>query len=46
MNRTVRYVCFLIIGGFMSTEAIAQENSFNGLHMGLGNLSRLSRAKT
>ena len=46
MNRMVRILCFFIIGGFMATEAIAQENSFNGLHMGLGNLSRLSKAKT
>jgi hypothetical protein len=30
----------------MSTEVSAQGNSFNGLHMGLGNLSRLSKAKT
>jgi hypothetical protein len=46
MNRVVRILLFLIITGFVSAEAIAQESSFNGLHMGLGNLSRLSKAKT
>jgi hypothetical protein len=30
----------------MATDAIAQGSSFNGLHMSLGNLSLLSKAKT
>ena len=42
----IRTLCFLVIGGLMTTGAIAQGSSFNGLHMDLGNLSRLSKAKT
>ena len=30
----------------MTIEVLAQDGTFNGLHMGLGNLSRLSKAKT
>jgi hypothetical protein len=36
----------LIIGAFMSEELISQKSGFNGLNMGLGNLSKLSKAKT
>ena len=46
MNCTIRILCFLIIGGLMTIEVLAQDGSFNGLHMGLGNLSQLSKAKT
>ena len=42
----IRILCFLILGGLMATDAIAQGSSFNGLHMSLGNLSLLSKAKT
>jgi hypothetical protein len=46
MNCVIRIPCLIIIGALMTTEAIAQGSSFNGLHLGLGNLSRLSKAKT
>jgi len=38
-------VSSFIIGGFMTTAGFAQD-SFNGLGMNMGNLSRLSKAKT
>ena len=46
MNRVVQILCLLITGGMMVTEAIGQDSSFGGLHMGLSNLSRLSTAKS
>lgn len=46
MNNLVRILCFLMIAGSLATEASAQESSFDGLHMGLSNLSRLSKAKS
>ncbi len=46
LNRTIRFFSFLFIAGFFATEAAAQGTAFNGLHLGLGNLSRLSKAKT
>ncbi len=36
----------LIAGAFLAATAYGQEKPFNGLHMSLGNLSRLSDAKT
>ena len=30
----------------MATDALAQGTAYNGLNLGLGNLSRLSKAKT
>jgi hypothetical protein len=46
MNRSIRMLCILLVGGFMAHELDAQGTSYNGLNMGLGALSRLSRAKT
>ena len=46
MIRTIRILCLLLVGGFMAHELDAQGTSYNGLNMGLGNLSRLSKAKT
>jgi hypothetical protein len=46
MKWTVRILCFLVVGSFAASETIAQGSSFNGLHMSLGDLSRLSKAKT
>jgi hypothetical protein len=36
----------IIIGVFMLNDVIAQKSSFDGLNMGMGNLSRLSKAIT
>ncbi len=36
----------LLAGGLLAAVAFGQEQPFNGLHMSLGNLSRLSNAKT
>jgi hypothetical protein len=46
MKRAIVILCFIVIGGLMPIEVLAQDGSFNGLHMGLGNLSRLSKANT
>ena len=46
MTKLTALVCVLILGGFMMSEIYAQKSSFNGLDMNLGNLSRLSHAKT
>ena len=46
MTCMIRTLCFLVIGSLVTAGAIAQGSSFNGLHMGLGDLSRLSKAKT
>lgn len=46
MNKVTCLVCVLILGGFIMSESYAQQSSFNGLNMSLGNLSRLSHAKT
>ena len=46
MKHLIRLVCLLLVGGFMTNELHAQATNFNGLNMGLGNLSRLSKAKT
>jgi len=35
-----------ILGGFFTSDLLGQEYTFNGLHMNMGNLSRLSNAKT
>ena len=39
-------VSFLISGVVMSISVFAQDGRFNGLNMGMGNLPRLSKAKT
>ena len=46
MNLYFRIFCLLLVGGVMSNQLSAQGTSFNGLHMTLGNLSELSKAKT
>jgi hypothetical protein len=46
MNRTMNILCLVVVGSLMTTAAMAQGSSFDGLNMGLGNLSRLSKAKT
>lgn len=43
MRSLLRFICILLCGGIMAHELNAQ---FNGLGMGLGNLPRLSKAKT
>ena len=43
MRSLLRFICILLCGGFMAHDLNAQ---FNGLGMGLGNLPRLSKAKT
>ena len=46
MNHFIRIVCLLIVGGVMTNQLDAQGSAFNGLNLNLGNLSRLSKAKT
>jgi len=46
MTRIARLLCLLLVGGFMTNELFGQGAPFDGLHMNLGNLSRLSKAKT
>ncbi len=41
-----RRIITTILGGLCAIAAIAQNNTFNGLDMNLGNLSRLSNAET
>lgn len=36
----------IVLGVIMSNDSLSQKNTFNGLNMNLGNLSRLSHAKT
>ncbi len=44
--RSARWVVGLVMVGLAGARAWAQEGGFNGLHMSLGNLSRLSNART
>jgi hypothetical protein len=46
MRKCIYFLAVIIIGGFMSNEIYAQKSSFDGLNMGLGNLSRLTKAVT
>ena len=46
MRDLIRPLCILLMGGFMAYDADAQESTYDGLQLGLGNLSRLSKAKT
>ncbi len=46
MKKIVWVVLSLIISGALLAEAQEQKSSYNGLNLGMGNLSRLSRAKT
>jgi hypothetical protein len=45
MNNVILFFAVLILGAIVAGELSAQ-SSFNGLNMNLGNLSRLSKAKT
>jgi len=44
-HRTTVVFMMLFLGGFMTQELFSQ-GSYNGLNLGLGNLSRLSKAKS
>jgi len=46
MKRTVSIVCIFVIAGFFIPGLNAQKSNFNGLYMNMGNLFRLSNAKT
>jgi len=46
MKKTVWVVLGLLISGVLLLEAQEQKSTYNGLDQGMGNLSRLSRAKT
>jgi hypothetical protein len=46
MNRLIRILFFGVLEVLMASLAMAQEGSFDGQDMGLGNLSRLSKART
>ena len=46
MKQFIALLTFVLIACVASGDLIAQEARFNGLSLGLGNLSRLSRAKT
>lgn len=46
MKRFVGLLAFVFVGWALSGDLCAQETPFNGLHMGLGDLPRLSKAKT
>jgi hypothetical protein len=46
MNKFFLLILLLITGVIMQENVFSQESSFNGLGMNLGNLSRLSKAKT
>ncbi|MFB3922624.1 MAG: glycoside hydrolase family 172 protein [Terriglobia bacterium] len=46
MRRIFWVVFGLIVSGALLVEAQEQKSDYNGLNLGLGNLSRLSRAKT
>ncbi|HTY36246.1 MAG TPA: hypothetical protein VMH23_03995, partial [Bacteroidota bacterium] len=46
MIRSMHVLCLLLAGGFVAQQLDAQGTGFNGLTTGLGNLSRLSKAKT
>jgi hypothetical protein len=46
MKNQIVLILILFLGVAMIEESSAQTSKFNGLNMGLGNLSRLSKAKT
>lgn len=45
-KRTVLAICSFLLVAFWSNELYGEKRGFNGLNMGMGNLARLSRAKT
>jgi len=46
MKKLVLFVSIFALVSLLTSDLIAQESTFNGLNMSLGNLSRLSHAKT
>jgi hypothetical protein len=46
MKRAICMAIGLFMAGAAINEAQEQQSSYNGLHLGMGNLSRLSRAKS
>jgi len=46
MPTTTAAVTMIVLGGFLASNLYGQEGSFNGLHMSMGTLPRLSSAKT
>ena len=46
MKKSIWFVLGLLISGGLLMEAQEQKSNYNGLNLGMGNLSRLSRAKT
>jgi len=46
MKKTVWFVLGLLICGALALDAQEQKSTYNGLNLGMGNLSRLSRAKS
>ena len=46
MKKLVLFVFIFILVNLLTSDLLAQKSTFNGLNMNLGNLSRLSHAKT
>lgn len=46
MKKLVLFVCIFMLGSLLTSDLLAQKSTFNGLNMNLGNLSRLSYAKS
>src|SRR5262252_5019263 len=46
MNKPARFLVMLVPLMWLTSPGVGADNSFNGLDMNLGNLSRTSKAKT
>jgi len=46
MKKLVLFICIFMLGSLLTSDLLAQKSTFNGLNMNLGNLSRLSYAKS
>ena len=46
MKKLVLFVSIFVLVNLLTSDLLAQKSTFNGLNMNLGNLSRLSHAKT
>ena len=46
MKKLVLFVFIFVLVNLLTSDLLAQKSTFNGLNMNLGNLSRLSHAKT
>ncbi len=46
MKKPLSIILFLAVAGVLVSQTSEPKSTFNGLHMNLGNLSRLSRART